>query len=249
VGRNSGNAGSPDGSTLNFLAGSTNGFSTNLAPDILAKLAWEPGWGHYEFKVLTRFFRDRINQDNSVSYGGGAGIAAILPVKAKKADFIIEGLLGSGIGRYGAANGSDITLRPDGHIIPIHAIHALVGLEYHPRPNLDLFVYGGDEYYGRAAYVNPTDATKPAGYGSPLVNNTNCQVEVVPTGGAACGAQNKNVWQATPGFWYRIYKGPYGTFQYGMQYEYLHRTAWSGIGGSPKGLDNVVLSSFRFLLP
>ncbi len=246
---NSANAASPNGSTLNFLSGSTNGFSTNLAPDLLAKVAWEPGWGHFEFKALGRFFRDRINGHNNIAYGGGLGAAAILPVVAKKADFIVEGLVGTGIGRYGGANGSDITLRPDGWIVPIHALHALTGLELHPQPKLDLFLYGGDEYYGRAAYADPTSPTKPAGYGSVLVNNTNCGLEIIPSGGGACGAQNKSVWDATSGFWYRFYKGPFGTLQYGLQYEYLYRSTWSGIGGDPKGLDSVVLTSFRYFIP
>jgi hypothetical protein len=246
---NSANASSPSGFTLNFLTGSTNGFSTNLAPDVIAKVAWEPGWGHYELKVLGRFFRDRVNGDNNVTYGGGLGAAAVLPVVRKKADLILEGLAGSGIGRYGSGLGSDVTLRPDGHIIPVHALHALTGLELHPQPKLDIYVYGGAEYYGRAAYVNPTDATKPAGYGSALVTNQNCGAEVVPSGGAACGAQNRNVWEASTGFWYRFYKGPFGTLQYGTQYEYLHRSTWTGQGGAPKGLDSVVMTSFRYYLP
>src|SRR5262249_29064745 len=45
---------------LPFLANYSNGFSTNLAPDLLAKVAFEPGWGHFEIKALGRFFRDRI---------------------------------------------------------------------------------------------------------------------------------------------------------------------------------------------
>ncbi len=246
---NSANAASPSGGTLNYLAGSTNGFSTNLAPDLLAKTVWEPGWGHYEIKALGRFFRDRLNGQNNYSYGGGLGAAAILPVVRQKADFILEGLAGSGIGRYGAANGSDITLRPDGKIIPLRALHALAGVEIHPTSRIDIFTYGGEEYYDRTPYINPTNAGKPAGYGSRLVNNTYCNVEVVPSGGAACGAQNKNIWHATTGLWYRFYKGPGGTFQYGLQYEYLHRATWSGIGGAPGGYDSVFMTSARYILP
>lgn len=246
---NSANAASPNGSTLNFLSGNTNGFSTNLAPDLLAKVAWEPGWGHYELKALGRFFRDRINGKNNYSYGGGLGAAAILPVVNRKVDFIAEALAGEGIGRYGAANGSDVTLRPDGKIIPIHALHVLTGIEIHPVPRMDIFAYGGDEYYGRAAYLNPTDHNKPAGYGSPLVNNTNCELEVVPTGAAACGAQNKNLWHSTSGVWYRFYRGPGGTLQYGFQYEYIRRATWSGIGGAPQGGMSNFLTAVRYILP
>jgi hypothetical protein len=246
---NSANAGSPSGSTLNYLTGSTNGFSTNLAPDLIAKVAFEPGWGHYEIKALGRFFRDRINGNTNIAYGGGVGAAAILPLVAKRVDFLLQGLAGSGIGRYGAANGSDITLRPDGWIIPLHALHTMTGFEFHPQPKLDVYLYGGNEFYGRAAYLNPTNTTLPAGYGSPLVTNAYCDVEVVPTGGAACGAQNKDIYDATTGFWYRFLKGPFGTLQYGLQYEYLHRSSWSGIGGAPVGIDNVAFSSIRYYLP
>jgi hypothetical protein len=246
---NSANAGSPSGSTLNYLAGSTNGFSTNLAPDLIAKVAFEPGWGHYEIKALGRFFRDRINGNTNIAYGGGVGAAAILPLLTKKVDFLLQGLAGSGIGRYGAANGSDITLRPDGWIVPLHALHTLAGFEFHPQPKLDVYLYGGNEFYGRAAYLNPTNPALPAGYGSPLVTNAYCDVEVVPSGGPACGAQNKDIYDSTAGFWYRFLKGPFGTLQYGLQYEYLHRASWSGIGGAPVGIDNVAFSSIRYYVP
>lgn len=282
---NSPNAQSPNGLTLNFLPGActaptgfqcnpgpsafTNGLSTNLAPDLIAKVAFEPGWGHYEIKAIGRFFRNRTNGTTAAglpsatvptrtnhNYGGGIGAAAILPVVPKKADLILEGLVGSGIGRYGAALGPDVTLRPDGFIVPIKAVHFLGGLELHPDPKLDVFFYGGDEYYQRTAYttVNPEGRTVAAGYGSSLVNNTNCNAEVLPAtiGGVAvpaCGAQNKNVWEGTAGLWYRFYKGSYGTFQYGAQYEYLYRNTWAGIGGAPKGIDSIVMTSFRYFLP
>ncbi len=81
---NSGNAASPNGGTLNFLSGSTNGFSTNLAPDLLAKIAWEPGWGHYELKAVGRFFRDRIGGTNNVSAGADWGRPQFCPWSATR---------------------------------------------------------------------------------------------------------------------------------------------------------------------
>ena len=44
------NASVPNGSTLNYLSGSANGMSTDLAPDFIGKLAFEPGYGHFEIK-------------------------------------------------------------------------------------------------------------------------------------------------------------------------------------------------------
>jgi hypothetical protein len=234
------------------------GLSTPMAPDLMAKVVYEPGWGHYEIKALGRFFRDRVGSGaagvTNLTEGGGLGWAAILPVR-HNVDYIFEGLAGAGIGRYGAANGPDVTLRPDGKIVPIKQLHLHSGLELHPAPKLDLFFYGGDEYYQRTPYttVNSAGAILPAGYGSPLLNNSNCSVDFIPAG--TCQAVNKNIWEATGGFFYRFYRGAFGTFQYGMQYQYLYRSTWSGIdtnthlSAAPKGLDGVITGSFRFVLP
>ena len=49
--------------TLNNTPGAA-GVSTDVAPDLIAKAVFEPGWGHYEVKAIGRFFRDRINSIN-----------------------------------------------------------------------------------------------------------------------------------------------------------------------------------------
>ena len=36
--------------------------------------------------------------------------------------------------------------------------------------------------------------------------------------------------EGTLGFWYKPYNGPKGRLQFGMQYSYLTKTAWAGIG-------------------
>ena len=135
-------------------------------------------------------------------------------------------MVGKGIGRYGAANQADVTVEPNGHIVPLPALNTLAGFEFHPNPKLDVFVYGGDQYVGTERTTLPRMRKArlvPAGYGSFLVNNTNCDVEIVPAGGAACGAQNKNLADITSGFWYRMWKGHFGTLQYGAQVEYICR--------------------------
>src|SRR5205807_686491 len=54
-----------------------NGISTDTAPDVVGKLAFEPGWGHYELKAVGRLFRDRFNGHNNYTEAGGAGFGAI----------------------------------------------------------------------------------------------------------------------------------------------------------------------------
>lgn len=223
-----------------------NGISTDVAPDLIAKVVFEPGWGHYEVKALGRFFRDRFNGNNNYTGGGGGGIAAILPV-TKKLDVIGEALAGTGIGRYASGLGPDVTLRPDATIVPIRTLHTMAGVEFHPAPRWDWYVYGGDEYYSRTSYINAAGAG--VGYGSPLNNNSGCELET-PAANQPCQAQTRTLWQLQPGFWYRFYKGDAGTVAMGMSYSYTNRDTWRGLNDQqPKGIENIVMTSFRYYFP
>jgi hypothetical protein len=42
----------------NGSTGYCNGFNTDVAPDIIGKAAFDPGWGHYEVYGIARFFND-----------------------------------------------------------------------------------------------------------------------------------------------------------------------------------------------
>ena len=62
-----GNGGNVGGRLVNFTnAGTTylgssgyaNNFATDVAPDIIGKAAFDPGWGHYELFGIARFFND-----------------------------------------------------------------------------------------------------------------------------------------------------------------------------------------------
>lgn len=101
------------------------------------------------------------------------------------------------------------------------------------------------------------------GYGNYAANNSGCASEGVPvndfnpSSGSNCAGDIRLIQEATLGFWYKFYQGPKGRFQFGVQYSYLAKDAWSGTGGvpsggvaiSPKGLDNMVWTSFRYYLP
>jgi hypothetical protein len=231
--------------TLNNTPGA-NGVSTDAAPDVVGKLAFEPGWGHFEVKGVARFFRDRINGSNNTTTGGGIGAGAVLPVGGKKADLILEGLVGSGIGRYAAGVGSDVTLDPAGNVEAIKAWHGLAGLELHPTPALDVYGYFGIEHYDQNDFVN--SAGKGVGYGSPLNDTSGCSLES-PSATQGCQAQTKQLWQFQPGFWYRFHKGPEGTVQFGASYSYTKKETWAGTAGAPEGSDSIFMGSFRYVFP
>ncbi len=248
---NSANAISPSGLFTLANTPGANGVSTNLAPNLIAKLTFEPGWGHFELKGMATFFRDRYMGVNNTSTGGALGFAAILPIIKNTVDLIGEGTFGNGIGRYGSGGGFDVTLRNDGNPIPLRSYHALVGPEIHVGKKLDIYAYAGGEYYQRTAYfLSPTSAI---GYGLPLATNSNCNsseqtTTTAPTG--KCNGQLRVSYELTPGFWYRFYKGTAGTLQWGVQYSYSNRTLWVDSKGlQPSANISQIYTSFRYYLP
>ena len=124
----------------------------------------------------------------------------------------------------------------------------------------------------------PASATSPAipattnttisttgigGYGSPAANNSGCSTEVVPTGsftpgtGGTCAGDIRVITEGTLGFWHKFYNGPHGGMRWGIAYSYITKTGWSGNGGlaagvpgiSPKAVDNMIWTSFRYYIP
>lgn len=93
--------------------------------------------------------------------------------------------------------------------------------------------------------VTTTTGTVPApgSIGTPLSGGFN------PGGLKNCNGDTRVIMEGTIGFWYRFYKGPKGTLQWGPQYSYLDRNIWAGTGGNPNATENMILTSFRYYLP
>jgi hypothetical protein len=264
------------------------GYTINKSPDILVKATLDPGWGHYELVGIVSPFRSRTypcgafpppvpactnpvaGAFNSSRAGGGAGFTARFPLFAKKLDLVTHVQGGDGIGRYSSAQLKDVTVRPDGTLVPIHSYAYLGMLEAHPSPKLDLYAYYGGEYAMRTAYVFTNAAGNPVavGYGSPLFNNSGCNTETAPGGaatnpspggGGPCAGDIHQIIEGTLGFWHKFYQGPKGRVQWGLQYSYFGKYGWSGNNNSgnatagpsvrPKAVENMVLTSFRFYIP
>jgi hypothetical protein len=265
------------GNTSNFLLGApgtggglynpTANYSFNSAPDIIAKAAFEPGWGHYEVFGVVSQFRDRVFPEgaaatpsaagafNDSRVGGGIGANARGSLFHKHLDVGAHFLGGDGVGRYGTSVLPDATVHPDGTLALVRAYQALGTLEWHSA-KWDIYTNAGGEYAARTAYLN--SAGKGVGYGSTLFNNSGCSTEIVPGSGNGftpgaltnCTGDTRNIIQGTFGFWYRFYKGPKGTVQWGPQYSYVVRNTWSGAAGNePHGIDNMFFTSFRYYLP
>jgi hypothetical protein len=235
-------------------------YSSNVAPDFVAKLAFEPGFGHYEIFGIASDFRDRIYPNalatkpsaagafNDSVWAGGWGANARWLFFQKHIEVGGHFLGGKGVGRYGDATLPDLTVNPTAHLKALQNYQALVSLEWH-SPHWDVYGYGGGEYAGKTWYGTRPFGLGAVGYGSPLFNNTGCTTETLPGTGQGsgstyyatglgyqpglasnCAGQTKSVIEGTTGFWYKPYNGPKGRLQIGMQYSYLVRDAWVGYG-------------------
>jgi hypothetical protein len=225
-------------------------YSNNSIPDIAGKLAFEPGFGHYEIKGLARFFDDRIGptalagtlrtsgrSDTAVGYGFGG--AATLPLIDKRLDLQVSGLAGQGIGRYGSGQLPDFALRTDGSIAPIPVFQLLTGGVYHVQPGTDVYVYAGWEHASRAGALGTT------GYGSPTLVVTGCNVEGAAS--TTCQAESRDIRQITGGFWHDLYKGDFGRLVAGAQVSYTEREAFRGAQGVQPSTHLVTgLTSLRY---
>ena len=133
------------------LLPNTNNYSIDFAPDIIAKFAVNPGWGHYEIYGMARGFRDRyeptagsVAGTNNTTWGGGVGGGLILPF-TKPLSFQASALCGNGIGRYGSGGLPDVTVEPTGAIAAIRETDVLAGPQLKPISSLTLYAYGGEE--------------------------------------------------------------------------------------------------------
>jgi hypothetical protein len=285
----------------------TANYSYNYAPDLVAKIAYEPGFGHFELFAIGSFFRARA-YPNAISYvtgsavanltdptqgaftsktqGGALGLNARVPLLHKQLEVGAHILAGNGIGRYSTTGLADATEHADGSLELLAGGSALASLEWHATPRLDLYGYYGGEFVKRAYYYtgltfstsNTSLNGKPivTGYGAPTNDVSGCNTEVAPvsssngpgyvpgnpgsspgsTADLTCNADTRNIQEGTFGYWFRFYKGPKGTLQQGIQYSYAVRHTWEGIGdplsplgASPKAIDNMWFTSFRYYLP
>jgi hypothetical protein len=244
------------------LLNSTANYSDDIAPDVVAKLAFDPGFGHYEVYGLGRIMNARdtltapaINSGrNRTALAGGGGGGMLLPVVGKKLVFQASALVGQGIGRYGSGQLPDATINQNGTPIPIPEVEVLAGLVYHPTKAFDLYAYAGAEQEAKRSFDDKIGGkTYAFGYGNGAFIDTGCELE---GSAAACSGQTRGLVEGTLGGWWRFEHGTWGTLEAGTQWEYIRKEAFDGTSVaangrtsvvSPKTDINEVLFSFRYL--
>ena len=259
------------GVTITNTQAPTNGYfngtnySLNKYPDVIGKVALEEKIDghslHLEGFGIVRSFYDRVtiaptpaNQagllgytagsGNATTFGGGVGGGVVFEAIPKMLDLQGSFMVGKGIGRYGSAGLPDVTARPDGHLQPLTEAMWLVGGTLHATPKLDLYVFGGQEAEHGKVYGSPVlPASVAFGYGVlPGTNNSGCAVE-----GGTCSPLTKSIGQITGGFWDKVYQGPFGRVQFGIQYSYTQRNTFADAAGfAPKAAENMIFSSIRY---
>jgi cell division septum initiation protein DivIVA len=250
--------GAPAGSAAFSGFNSVNTTSLNRTPDVILKAAWEPYIGvarplHVEAFGIYRDFYDQITvtaantqglapgvREADVS-GGGWGAGVTYNAIPKILDLQASVMSGKGIGRYGAAQLSDATLRIDGKVAPISETMYLVGGTLHATPELDLYLFGGQE---REDSKISTLGTTNFGFGN--LTNASFTAAGCTTVGGACSATVRDVGQITAGLWDKAYTGPFGQIRIGLQYSHTKLEGFAGGGYTPKTSDDMIFTSFRY---
>ena len=233
---------------------SANTLSVNRYPDVIGKLAFEKNIAGHQFHLegfgIYRDFYARVNQGsgprNINVAAGGFGGGMTLQVVPKLLDIQASGIIGRGIGRYGASLLPDATFGPDGSLKPVSESAFLVGGTLHIGKALDIYAFGGEERERQTAY---SVGTVYNGVGNPNYDNTGCETEAATN----CVGNTHYVEQITGGFWDRPYVGKFGRVQFGVQYSYTERHAFPGFGvlgaagnPAPVARENMILTSVRY---
>ena len=274
-----------------FAGGGQNGglynafngtYANNVAPDVIVKFAYDQPHAHMEFGGIARFLRDTYypvltatattnlgpvtytyaTQPQKDTKSAGGGFASIRVAPVKFFDIGLQGMAGTGTGRYGSAQLADATIHPNGTLEPIRNYHGLASLVTHPNKSLDVFAYYGGEYDQRTIYA--TAGANLIGYGAYDLNDTGCYALPAnpgsstggsPSSPSSCQSPTRYIQEGMFGFVYRAYSSPkYGRLQYSATYSYLQRNLWSGAvpaGGvsGPRAEDNMVHVGMRYYIP
>lgn len=236
-----------------------NPYSFTRMPDMIGKLAWDGSLADHKVHVegfgLLRDVTDRAYWGNHSQWGGAGGGGIVVQVIPKLLDFQASGMIGNGIGNYGAGGLPDATFQLSGAPQLINERIAMAGLTLHATPQTDLYAFAGGEFAGKNPQWNAVGRTMyVGGYGNPYYNNLGCGFENdAAVNGVAtsapvfpCSGQTKSLRQLTGGVWHTVLEGSFGKLRAGAQYSYTVRDAFVGWGATPRGTENMVYTSLRY---
>ncbi len=219
----------------------------NVAPDIIAKLAFDPvKQFHFEIGGVERNFKVwNPTTTTSFSSAGGGGFLNMNFELFKGFRVLTNNFWSDGGGRYIFGQAPDLIAKADGSLSLLHSGSTVSGFEYTHKGTM-LYAYYGGIYVGRNFTIVPVSTTS----GTPPVTTT----KLTPFGYGYTGAstaQNRAIQEATFGFNQTLWKdAKYGAVNFMGQYSYVVRDPWYVASGQPSNTSlNMVFFNLRYTLP
>lgn len=252
------------GSITNSNA-SNNPATPNVAPDVIAKLAFDPMVGklheHIEFAgvmTFTRVFDPTANIHDS-AVGGGGSVNFNLEL-VKNFHFVLNTFYGDGAGRYIFGLAPNFVIDRDSkgayHASLVHSTSGIAGFEYQATPKTMLYGYYGGVYiyrnFGIDCFLQPIPVGSPTGTVAACNSTPSSKPSYIGYGyPGSAGNQNRSLQEPTFGVIQTFWKNPhYGALSLITQYSYLTRAPWFVATDAPK---NAHLSmgyvDLRYTLP
>jgi hypothetical protein len=238
------------------LDNGANTLSTpNLAPDIIAKLAFDPvKQVHFEIGGIARSFKvyypgvaatktAAAIPASTFSTEGGGGFLNFNVEPVKGLRLLTNNYWSDGGGRYIYGLAPDLVARANGSISLVHSGSTVTGFELTVKKTMIYGYYGGI-YIGRNTGYD-TNGTTLIGYGYSLLGTlTSAQA-------ATQQSQNRSFQEATVGFNQTMWKNAkYGALNFMGQYSYLTRAPFYVASGTPTNANlNMVYFNLRYTLP
>jgi hypothetical protein len=217
--------------------GSSTISSAALAPDVIAKLAFDPSSKfHLEFAGVE--IANKIANPASTpafqtySKVGGAGSVNLSFELAKGFRILTNNYWGAGGGRYIFGQAPDFIIRGDGSLSLVHSGSTVSGFEWTAGRNL-LYGYYGGVYIAKNMALD-TNGTTKIGYG-PISSD----------------GQNRAIQEITFGTNTTLMRDPkWGALNLMFQYSYLQRNPWLAAAGAPTNAHvDMGFVNLRYTLP
>jgi len=238
----------PYAGQLDFGASSGGIATPNVAPDIIAKLAFDPSKKvHFEIGGVERNFKvynpgaaaagsTPAVPAGSFSIEGGGGFVNLHVEPIKGFRLLTNNFWSAGGGRYIFGQAPDVIAHADGSISPVHSGSTVTGFEITQKKTLIYGYYGGI-YIMRNTAIDTGKTAPTLGYGY---------------SGSGSG-QNRAIQEISFGFNQTIWKdAKWGAVNFMGQYEYLVRNPWYvnyATGQPPNANNNMVFFNLRYTLP
>lgn len=259
------------GVLANQLDGGAVAGVPNAGPDLATKLAYDTTLGgkKFHFEGGGMFTTAKVaNQPTGSATNPfvkhtsvGEGVEAAFNVEPiKNFRFLVNGMYGTGIGRYLIGLGPEYVVRPiavsptsfDLDTSMVHSGGGTAGFEFQLGPKTQIGTYYGAEYFQRNAFADltaPNTAGAPISCapGQPFLNKP-----CVGFGGTGSATSNNRAIQEGTIDWTQVFwKNPqYGAVQLVMQASYLTRSPWFVAANQPKNAHLTMgYVGFRYVLP